>query len=105
MVIVTVVFKTSPVVLIKIGLEVKVVILVVSFITLEPFDCLIVIELTLSHDLPKIANFITDGQIYFTGRKLMVKKTPYTGWIQRLILEERQNAQGMIINSPGTKFM
>jgi hypothetical protein len=74
-----------------------------SSAAMEPADWVRLRELTLSYDLPKIANFITDGQIYFTGRNLWLK-TPYTGIDPETNLGGATNAQGMdYFNSPGTK--
>jgi TonB-linked SusC/RagA family outer membrane protein len=74
-----------------------------SSAAMEPADWVRLRELTISYDLPKIANFITDGQIYFTGRNLWID-TPYTGIDPETNLGGATNAQGMdYFNSPGSK--
>ena len=70
---------------------------------MEPADWVRLREITLSYDLPKIAGFITSGQIYFTGRNLWID-TPYSGIDPETNLSGATNAQGMdYFNSPGTK--
>jgi hypothetical protein len=74
-----------------------------SSAAMEPADWVRLRELTLSYDLPKISNFITGGQIYFTGRNLWID-TPYSGIDPETNLGGATNAQGMdYFNSPGTK--
>ena len=74
-----------------------------SSAAMEPADWVRLRELTISYDLPKIVDFITDGQIYFTGRNLWLD-TPYTGIDPETNLGGATNAQGMdYFNSPGTK--
>jgi outer membrane receptor protein involved in Fe transport len=74
-----------------------------SSAAMEPADWVRLRELTISYDLPKIASFITDGQIYFTGRNLWID-TPYSGIDPETNLGGATNAQGMdYFNSPGTK--
>ncbi|TVZ58907.1 TonB-linked SusC/RagA family outer membrane protein [Flavobacteriaceae bacterium MAR_2010_105] len=74
-----------------------------SSAAMEPADWVRLRELTITYDLPKISNFITDGQIYFTGRNLWLD-TPYSGIDPETNLGGATNAQGMdYFNSPGTK--
>ena len=71
--------------------------------SMEPADWVRLRDVTLTYNLPKIANFITDGQIYFSGRNLWLD-TPYTGIDPETNLGGATNAQGMdYFNSPGTK--
>ena len=70
---------------------------------IEPTDWIRLREVTLSYNLPKIANFITEGQIYVTGRNLWLD-TPYSGIDPETNLQGSRNAQGMdYFNNPGTK--
>ena len=70
---------------------------------IEPTDWIRLREVTLSYNLPKIGNFITEGQIYVTGRNLWLD-TPYSGIDPETNLQGSRNAQGMdYFNNPGTK--
>ena len=74
-----------------------------SSAAMEPADWVRLRDITLAYDLPKIADFIKEGQIYFTGRNLWIS-TPYTGIDPETSLLGADNAQGMdYFNSPGTK--
>ena len=74
-----------------------------SSAAMEPADWVRLRDVTLAYNLPKIADFIKEGQIYFTGKNLWLS-TPYTGIDPETNLQGATNAQGMdYFNSPGTK--
>lgn len=70
---------------------------------MEHADWIRLRDVTLSYNLPVKKTFLSDAQIYFTGKNLLLY-TPYTGIDPETNLEGAQNGQGMdYFNNPGTK--
>jgi hypothetical protein len=74
-----------------------------SVAAMEHSDWIRLRDITLSYDIPVKKTFLSNAQIYFTGKNLLLF-TPYTGIDPETNLEGAQNGQGMdYFNSPGTK--
>jgi len=74
-----------------------------SHAAMEPAGWVRLRDLTLSYDLPVQKTFLTNAQLYFTGKNLLLF-TPYTGIDPETNLQGAQNGQGMdYFNNPGSK--
>ncbi|WP_321371587.1 SusC/RagA family TonB-linked outer membrane protein [uncultured Draconibacterium sp.] len=74
-----------------------------SWAAMERSDWVRLRDITVSYDLPVQKTFLTNAQVYFTGKNLLLF-TPYTGIDPETNLQGSRNGQGMdYFNNPGTK--